>query len=341
MTDNTTFGADNRPPFAQLPDWVVLADISNNAKVLYWHLAMHVNFQRGDRAAWPGRATLARRMGYSRADKVDPFIAELVKIKALKKVKRQRADGGDASNHYLVNFLTPEGHPGPASLTEAYLADRAVDAPAGQTPAPKSGPGSKQGKPNVPAPRTPAPDSGLGGSPETRAGGAPDSGRGEPRNEGPNKKKENQTKLNETKTLPPTPRAAEPARAAATAGQDGGKDLPDQKDELELLVDEVKAARPAWSRGAIRSALQHPDVLDRPQNLWRPAFLAVAADKATQSPGRLAADGPWWATAAAAVNVRPAAPPKCDTCNPFRRIEDEHGNDGGPCPTCHPSITDA
>jgi hypothetical protein len=99
----------------------------------------------------------------------------------------------------------------------------------------------------------------------------------------------------------------------------------------------VKAARPAWSRGAIRTALQHPDVLDRPRNLWRAAFLAVTADPATQSPGRLSTDGPWWKTAVAAAEVRPAAPTKCDSCNPFRRIEDDHGNDAGPCPVCHPS----
>jgi hypothetical protein len=108
-------------------------------------------------------------------------------------------------------------------------------------------------------------------------------------------KKTSTKKTIEKNTSPPTPRESEPA--GATAGQDGGRDLPDQKDETELLVDEVKAARPAWSRGAIRTALQHPNVLDRPRNLWRAAFLAVAADPATQSPGRLAHDGPWWSAA--------------------------------------------
>lgn len=37
------------------------------------------------------------------------------------------------------------------------------------------------------------------------------------------------------------------------------------------------------------------------------------------------------------LQPRPAAPPKCDACNPYRRMEDDDGRDVGPCPTCHPS----
>lgn len=34
----------------------------------------------------------------------------------------------------------------------------------------------------------------------------------------------------------------------------------------------------------------------------------------------------------------PAAPPKCDACNPYRWLEDDEGLPLGRCPTCHPGL---
>jgi hypothetical protein len=310
------FGQGSRAPFTQVPDWIVLADISNNAKVLYWHVAMHMNFQRGDRAAWPSRATLARRMGYSRADKVDPLIRELVAIGAMAKVRHQRTDGGNANNRYLVNALPPENYQGHASLTEAYEHDRARYA---DTPlAPKSGPGSEQGeraKPQViPRPRNEG------------QGGPRDEGYPRPRNQGPNKKKKNQTKNN-----PPTGTASHTSTGTRPAENEGGDRL--REDTDQALIADVLAVRPGWSETAIRGALSLPEVLARPAAQRGLALLALAADSTTVHPNRLAIDGPWWATAA--VTARPARPKWCGKCDENDRYLDTP--DGlKPCPSCHP-----
>lgn len=144
----------------------------------------------------------------------------------------------------------------------------------------------------------------------------------------------------ETYTEPPPPSpppAPDPsptaeARKAEEEGEDRLGEL-----ALRALVDEVRAIRPGWSSASIRKALTHPDVAERPWPLIAAASLAMAKDPASQHPGRLAHDGPWWQHATQAG--RPAAPPQCPDCNPFRRLEDAHGNDLGPCPTCHPSTT--
>lgn len=50
-----------RAPFTKVGDWVALAEVSRNAKALYWLLAAHVNQQREGSAAWPSRRMLADR----------------------------------------------------------------------------------------------------------------------------------------------------------------------------------------------------------------------------------------------------------------------------------------
>lgn len=72
-------------------------------------------------------------------------------------------------------------------------------------------------------------------------------------------------------------------------------------DTETALVDAVRTIRPEWSARSIRRALSHPDVLERPWPRVHTAMLAVAADRATQAPGRLPHDGPWWQPAARAA----------------------------------------
>ena len=164
--DTASFG--RRAPFTLAPDWVALSGVSNNAKVLFWHIAMHVNNTRGDHAAWPGRPVLARRMGYSRADKVDRYIRELIDLGAIECFEREREDGGQASNHYVVHETPPPGYTGPASLADAYAQEKTranqgvSKVSAGQPPAPKRGRGG--------------PQTGTGGSPRLRTGGSPQTG---------------------------------------------------------------------------------------------------------------------------------------------------------------------
>jgi hypothetical protein len=82
----------------------------------------------------------------------------------------------------------------------------------------------------------------------------------------------------------------DPSRQAASNTADG----PPRQADQDALVDAVRAIRPEWTRKAIHRALTHPDVLERPWTLTQHALLAIARDRATQAPGRLPHDGPWW-----------------------------------------------
>jgi hypothetical protein len=71
-------------PFAMIPHWVMLADVSNQAKVLYVLLVMHVRLtQPENRLAWPTRRRLARMMRLRREQSVDPYVTELEKLGAI------------------------------------------------------------------------------------------------------------------------------------------------------------------------------------------------------------------------------------------------------------------
>jgi hypothetical protein len=130
-------------------------------------------------------------------------------------------------------------------------------------------------------------------------------------------------------TPPPTPPHASDSATTVAVQAEGEGEI----NEFELIR-QVRELRPDWATASITRALNHPDVQERPAELRGPALLAVARDPNSDHPGRLAHDGPWWKQAAG--GGRPTAPPKCNGCNPYRRIEDADGNDIGPCPTCHP-----
>lgn len=112
--------AIDRPPFAQLPDWVALAGITCQAQALYWHLAMHVNVARGDGMARPSKDELARRIGIKDPRKINRYLDELEGISALQ-VERQHYMGGmRARNRYYLRFEPPADHEGPRSNAEHY-----------------------------------------------------------------------------------------------------------------------------------------------------------------------------------------------------------------------------
>lgn len=140
-------------------------------------------------------------------------------------------------------------------------------------------------------------------------------------------------------TPPPTPPpAADAAPAPGRAQAEEGESPSGNPTDLALIA-QVRELRPDWTTRSITRALNAPAVLERPLELRAPAMLAVARDPESQQPGRLAHDGPWWHIRL--EPKRPAAPAKCNQCNPFRRLEDTSGNDLGPCPTCHPSRGEA
>jgi hypothetical protein len=125
------------------------------------------------------------------------------------------------------------------------------------------------------------------------------------------------------------------ARPEGEGDQSGNED----QDDLAALVAEVRKIRPSWSTRSIRRALADESVAERPWLLVRSAMLAIARDRASEHPGRLAHDGPWWRAECA-----PSAPvrsPWCGSCNEQTRMRE--ADDGRPyhCPECHPKALEA
>lgn len=117
---------------------------------------------------------------------------------------------------------------------------------------------------------------------------------------------------------PPSPDGDPPAEAHAT--------------RRDALVAEVQRVRPEWQASSIHRVLNDPKLTNALWPQLERALLAVAADPATQGPGRVLYDGPWWSQ-----QPPPQQPsPRCGQCSPARRLEDADGRDLGPCPTCHP-----
>ena len=77
-------------PFTIVPEWVLDADISHGALRLYAVIGRYAN---SDNAAWPSRATLARRLRAS-TDSVDRWVKELTGMGALT-VEHRKAETKD------------------------------------------------------------------------------------------------------------------------------------------------------------------------------------------------------------------------------------------------------
>jgi len=86
-----------RVPFAQVPEWLLDADISDRAVRLYARL---VRYAGSNGKAWPGRDTLARRLRCSEAS-VDRALKELREVGALT-VKRR---GLTQTNLYIIEAV--------------------------------------------------------------------------------------------------------------------------------------------------------------------------------------------------------------------------------------------
>ena len=73
--------------------------------------------------------------------------------------------------------------------------------------------------------------------------------------------------------------------------------------DRRALAAAIARERPEWTARSVLRALEHPDVTGRPWLIAAEAMRIIAADRATQSPGRLRHDGPWWAEAAERVRA--------------------------------------
>jgi len=118
--DEVPIVAGRRAPFTMVADWVALADISPQAKLLYWLYRMHVNQERGDSAAWPRRRWLAEMMGFKQVRSVDPYNRELEELGAIDLEARWTASGARGANLVRVHMTPPDGYGGVASLQEHY-----------------------------------------------------------------------------------------------------------------------------------------------------------------------------------------------------------------------------
>jgi hypothetical protein len=111
----------------------------------------------------------------------------------------------------------------------------------------------------------------------------------------------------------------------------------DSAQNRAALVADIRAIRPDWSTASINRTLRAQAVAERPWPLVRAAALEVARDPASEHPGRLAHDGPWWrprdGSSPDATGAQPK-PPWCGYCNPDTRMLGE--DHPGRCPACHP-----
>ncbi|GLZ09605.1 hypothetical protein Acsp03_70710 [Actinomadura sp. NBRC 104412] len=149
---------------------------------------------------------------------------------------------------------------------------------------------------------------------------------------------------------PPNPPVTHPQRSDAAGvrtaegeGEDFAQD--DKRPDVDgALVAEILRMRDDWVRSDVVKALRHPKVARRPAELVAAAFRIVAGDDTTDSPGRLAAAGPWWAEAARTTRPkRPTLPDRCDDVRhdanvPHdRMLYDDQGR-ASRCPICHPAV---
>jgi hypothetical protein len=124
---------------------------------------------------------------------------------------------------------------------------------------------------------------------------------------------------------PQTPHPPAPAPGLPASGE--GEDL-------RALTAEIRGIRPDWSTTSIQRALTAPAVTERPQDLVRDAALIVARDPASQQPGRLAHDGPWWYKPPAVPATQ--MPAWCTSCDERTRLVEQADGRPARCPDCHP-----
>lgn len=119
-----------RNPFTQVGDWILLAPISKQAKLLYWALAAHLSTTRGDKNVWPTQAMLAEILDFAPIKddpaelrdgrKIRPFLKELVAIGAIE-IRKVRSRGRMRERSiYTVHDTPPPGYDNTKSLQEFY-----------------------------------------------------------------------------------------------------------------------------------------------------------------------------------------------------------------------------
>lgn len=122
-----------RAPYTQLGDWVMLAPSSivrPPAKVLYWALSSHLTVKQADDevalTVSPTLAMLAEMLGYSRPDKLLPYLGDLVALGAIEiDTEFVIGEGARRRNTYTIHQSPPEDYEHHETLGEFYRAFRA------------------------------------------------------------------------------------------------------------------------------------------------------------------------------------------------------------------------
>lgn len=131
-------------PFACIPLWVLEADISSAAKLLYAGLNSFVAGKGG--SCTVKRRTLSARTGLSVAT-IGRALKDLVRIGALVVKERQGADGGRLANEYILLFDSPAVREEAARAAGRVLESLVLGDPV-EAPAPAVGP--IEGAPEAP-----------------------------------------------------------------------------------------------------------------------------------------------------------------------------------------------
>ena len=261
--------------FAIVPEWVITAQVSDAAFRLY---SMLLRFGNTSGRRMPSRALLATRLHRS-VDSIDRALRELSST-GIVRVEHRRTGRVNLSNRYHLRTSPPRANGGSrnsaATPTNPCAGDRDGDATPSRTSAATPG-------------RNPA-------------GGVAAQLR-------PNPKVSTQRQ-----PPPPTPvtdhDAALPAPGTAVEATDHALLAACGITDIDDLSRRCAAARRALGQPAGRWAPQCLAVAIRMAVVNRgwpptdvvPALLAIAADRNTRSPVRLAEAGPWWDTPPVAAN---------------------------------------
>jgi hypothetical protein len=268
--------------FAIVPEWVIDADIPDGAFRLY---ALLLRYGNGSGQRMPARLTLARRMHRS-VDAVDRSMRQLVEA-GMVRVEHRRAGRQFLSNRYHVRTSAPfaspiEAPPARGSRTSAATAaDASGTSDRGRTDAARSGRGSEA---------TPGRTSAATVAEHLR----PDRETPTQRRQPPPPADSNAAS-NRTAVLPGTTVEVADNELLRQCGIETSKAL----DGLSRRCMDARRAlgQPTgrWTPQCLTVAIRMA-VVNRgwPASSVVPALLAVAADRATRSPVRLAEAGPWW-----------------------------------------------
>jgi hypothetical protein len=111
--------AEDDVDFAQVGTWAIFAlGLTPVARHLYTIMVSMINRKRGDDDVWPSLDLLAVWLGFSRGDKVTPYMDELIDAGAIDK-RTRHMNGFKTRNVYRVRRNPPDGWAGAKTLKQA------------------------------------------------------------------------------------------------------------------------------------------------------------------------------------------------------------------------------